>query len=129
MGRAYSCAKGQIGSDCKEMFVKPASLLIVAATIALPLHGRAEDCAGVNQATKKTGVYHFTFESSVDKSEKGDSFLFARCVQTKNNETMFVDWKGAGVSGFARPGKPVSNSITWPRKDEETIKTDLWYGA
>ncbi len=90
-----------------------AFVLILAASPS----GIAEDCAGLNQAMKKDGNYHFTYESWVQKNKKGDTFLFGRCAQTKNGADVFIDWKKAGVSGYAREGAPLHNEISWPTKD------------
>src|SRR5665213_4177125 len=88
-----------------------------------------DDCPGINQATHKAPPYDFTFESWVQKNKKGNIYIFGRCVQTKNNVDLWVDWTGTGVKGFAIPGWPCLHEIPSPTSDDESVKTDLWYGA
>jgi hypothetical protein len=112
---------------CAHPFISAAIVLL----FAFQADGDPPDdeCPGINATAHKSKPYYFTYESWVQKDKHADFFDFGRCVQTKNDVDLFVDWKKTQVKGFASPGWPCLHILPSPTADEEIVKSDLWYGA
>jgi hypothetical protein len=106
-----------------------ASLLLL-----LPLQAgsgpQTDDCPAVDPKPVKAQPYDFTYDSWVRANQSGMDYTFGRCVDSKNGLDVFIDWKKAGVMGFARPGSPCLYEFPALKPDlVMTDPADLWYGA
>ena len=114
------------------MITKPVAAAVLSLSVfTLVGHTtqQVDDCPGPNTRMHKAKPYYFTYESWVKKDPTGSGFIFGRCVQTKNQEDLFVDWKKTFVKGFATPGWPCHHELPAPKPDSVQVKSDLWYGA
>jgi len=98
------------------------AITLVSAASAQPFTCKT-DLDGMHSG----GDYRFSYESWV--WEDGEYHKLCHCVRNESNRELYVEWEGADVNGFVRPGQTNHAVFSYESPRFAVQNQSLWYGG